>query len=209
MSNFYNTNASSGPNLRVMNMKLNCKSKLGLVTLTLAAAFLAVTPARSDDPPAAPKTAAKEKATDPLEPLAFLAGGEWEAKLPAAPDGSQNSIIARFSWANNHKAIRISNSFSAAGKAQPYIDGLYTWHPGKHCLVFWYVDGGGSLYEGTVKPENGVLIHEFQITDAKGVTTEYTSKATPDGASAWTNEIFSRKDGHLDPMVKVRYEKVK
>jgi len=199
-----------GGALKLPGMKMINKTKTNICVMALALALAAVlitAIAGANDDPARPTSG--EKASDPLAPLAFLTGGEWEAKLPAGPDGAQPSILAHFSWANNHRAIRISNSFGVGGKSQAYIDGLYTWHPGKHVIVFWYVDGDGSLYEGTVRPENGVLVHEFQVTDAKGTTSDFTSRATPDGSAAWANEIFTRKDGHLEPMVKVRYEKVK
>ncbi|HEY3864193.1 MAG TPA: hypothetical protein VGO59_20170 [Verrucomicrobiae bacterium] len=145
----------------------------------------------------------------PLEPLAFLVGGEWEAKLPPQADGRQISIMAHFTWANNHQAIRISNNYALGAKMAPYVDGIYAWHPGKRVIVFSYVDARGNFYEGTVKPETNGLLHEFAMTDPKGQVTQFTARQTRDGGSAWVNEIFTRQDGHLTPEVKVRYEKVK
>ena len=64
-----------------------------------------------------------------LEPIAFLTTHEWDAKLPDSPDGKKIKIHARFTWAQNRQAIRISNEFVTDGKASPYIDGLYAWDP--------------------------------------------------------------------------------
>jgi hypothetical protein len=203
MSNFYNTLAGGYTSLPgtkyMMNITKRCLA-LGLVVSLLAVPF-----SRADDPPAPEKS----PAASPLEPLAFLIGGEWEAKLPAQPDGKQISILAHFTWANNHRVIRISNVFAVGANSVPYIDGIYAWHPQKQTIVFSYVDSEGNFYEGTVKPEHGGLLHEFLMTDPKGQASQFSARQTQDGTNAWVNEIFSRKDGRLDPMVKVRYEKMK
>jgi hypothetical protein len=203
MSDFYNPLIGGCDKVSVMKTFMSLKHHC--LAITLITGLLVVSPIRGDDPPAPTKT----PVTSPLEAMAFLVGGEWEAKLPAQPGGQQISILAHFTWANNHQVIRISNVFSAGGKPVPYIDGIYAWQPQKRVIVFWYVDSKGGLYEGTVKPESGALVHEFKLTDAKGEVSEFTARQTMDGTNAWVNEIFSRKDGNLEPEVKVRYEKVK
>ena len=86
-----------------------------------------------------------------LEPIAFLTTHEWDAKLPDSPDGKKTKIHARFTWAQNRQAIRISNEFVTDGKASPYIDGLYAWDPQQKSIVFWYVDAKGGLTKGIVE----------------------------------------------------------
>ena len=176
-----------------------------IAILPVVALVRAADPAPSDKPPAAEKI----QPASPLEPLAFLVDGEWEAKLPAQSNAPQVSILAHFTWANNHRAIRISNVYSANGKTMPYIDGLYAWHPQKRVIVFTYVDSQGNFYEGTVKPDSGALLHEFQVVNPKGEATQYSARQIRDGAIAWVNEISSIKDGKLELEIKVRYEKVK
>jgi hypothetical protein len=141
-----------------------------------------------------------------LEPIAFLTAHEWDAKLPDSPDGKKKKIHARFIWAQNRQAIRISNELVTDGKAAPYIDGLYAWDPHQRVIVFWYVEATGGLTEGTVKLEEGKLVHEFQETEPDGKTADYVSRVTPHGTEAWDNEIFAGKGKDLTPMVKVRYE---
>jgi hypothetical protein len=143
-----------------------------------------------------------------LEPIAFLTAHEWDAKLPDSPEEKKKKIHARFTWAQNRQAIRISNELVTDGKASPYIDGLYAWDPQQRVIVFWYVDAKGSLTKGTVKMEEGKLVHEFQETEADGRTADYVARVTPHGREAWDNEIFARKGNDLTPMVKVRYEAV-
>jgi hypothetical protein len=141
-----------------------------------------------------------------LEPIAFLTAHEWDAKLPDSPEGKKKKIHARFSWTQNHQAIRISNELVIDEKASPYIDGLYAWDPQQHVIFFWYVDAKGSLTKGTVKVEEGKLVHEFQEIESDGRTTDYVARVTPHGSEAWDNEIFARKGKGLTPLVKVRYE---
>src|SRR6266496_66896 len=141
-----------------------------------------------------------------LEPIAFLTAHEWDAKLPDSPEGKKKKIHARFTWTQSRQAIRISNELVIDGKASPYIDGLYAWDPQQHVIAFWYVDAKGSLTKGTVKMEEGKLVHEFQEIESDGRTADYVSRVTPHGSEAWDNEIFARKGNALTPLAKVRYE---
>jgi hypothetical protein len=141
-----------------------------------------------------------------LEPIAFLTAHEWDAPLPDSPEGKKTKIHATFTWTQNRQAIRISNEFVTDGKATPYIDGLYAWDPQQRVIVFWYVDAKGSLTKGTVKMEDGKLVHQFQKTESDGKTADYVARVTPHGNQAWDNEIFARKGNGLTPLVKVRYE---
>jgi hypothetical protein len=142
----------------------------------------------------------------PLSPIAFLTSHEWDAKLPDSSDGKKMKIHAQFTWTQNRQAIRISNQFVTDGKAVPYIDGLYAWDPQQHVIVFWYVDAKGSLSKGTVKVEDGKLVHEFQETQPDGKIASYVARVTPHGEQGWENEILARGEKGLTPLVKVRYE---
>jgi len=141
-----------------------------------------------------------------LDSIAFLIAHEWDAKLPDSPEGKEEKIHARFTWTQNRQAIRISNEFVTHGKASPYIDGLYAWDPQQRVIVFWYVGAEGSLTKGSVKMQDGKLVHEFQEIQPDGKTAEFVARVTPHGNEAWDNEIFARKANGLTALVKVRYE---
>lgn len=141
-----------------------------------------------------------------LGPIAFLAAHEWDAKLPDSPDGKKMKIHAQFTWSQNQHAIRISNQFVTDGKPRPYIDGLYTWDPRQHVIVFYYVDAEGNFSKGTVKSEGGQLVHEFEEISVDGKSSSYVAKVTSHDDQAWDNEIFAKHGNDLKPMVKVRYE---
>jgi hypothetical protein len=153
-----------------------------------------------------PAAAEDENANTPLSPLAFLTAHEWTAKLPDAPDGKVRSIHARFTWTENHQAIRIDNDFIVDGKATPYVNGLYVWHPQKRVIAFWYTDADGTLSEGTVTLSDGKLVHEFQQDHRDGKTEGFVARVSPlPRGEGWDNEILARKAEGLTPMVKVRY----
>jgi hypothetical protein len=168
--------------------------------LVMGVAAIAASPARGQTPTPTPT------ASSPLSAIAFFTTHEWDAKLPDSPDGKKMKIHAVFTWAQNRQAIRISNQFVTDGKASPYLDGLYAWDPRQHAIVFWYVDAKGSLTTGTVKVEEGKVVHEFQETQPDGKTSSFVARVAPQGDRAWENEILARKENGLVPIVKVRYE---
>jgi dipeptidyl aminopeptidase/acylaminoacyl peptidase len=193
MSISYNRSAASTARIRSMNRTTISKH------LLVIAAVVGTT-LRSYGQSPTPATAS------PLAPIAFLTSHEWDAKLPDSPDGKKVKIHAQFTWAQNRQAIRISNQFVKDGKPMPYIDGLYAWDPQQHAIVFWYVDAKGALTKGTVKLEDGKLVHEFQETQPDGKTADFVARVTPQGTQGWENEIFARKEKALTPIVKVHYE---
>ena len=149
--------------------------------------------------------AAEETPASPLAPVAFFPAHEWDAKLPDSRDGKKMSIHARFTWAENRQAIRISNQFVIDGKPTPYIDGLYYWNPEKHAIMFVYSDAKGSLYQGSVRVEGEKLVHEFQEIHPDGKIDTLVAQVTPHGDAGWDNAIFASKDGALTPLVQVQY----
>jgi hypothetical protein len=193
MSISYNPSLGRAVKLRSMNLRSLAKLLLVIGGSTTATLLLhGQTPAPT--------------AIAPLSPVAFFTAHEWDAKLPDSPDGKKMKIHAVFTWAQNRQAIRISNQFVVDGKASPYIDGLYAWDPKQRAIVFWYVDAKGSLSTGTVKVEDGKLVHEFQETQLDGKTAAFVARVTPQGDRAWENEILARKENTLTTIVKVRYE---
>jgi hypothetical protein len=192
MSIFYNPGPAVSGTVQFMKRTRTLK-----IVALIGAGGLAIVHAHAQTP--APSAAA-------LEPIAFLTAHEWDAKLPDSPEGKKKKIHARFTWAPSRQAIRISNELVTDGKASPYIDGLYAWDPQQRVIVFWYVSAEGSLTKGTVRMEDGKLVHEFQEAQPDGTTAEYVARVTPHGDQSWDNEILARKANGLTALVKVRYE---
>lgn len=192
MSIFYNPSTAHSGTVQFMK-----RTKTLKIVALIGASGFAIVYAHAQTP--APSAAA-------LEPIAFFTAHEWDAKLPDSPEGKKKKIHARFTWTQNRQAIRISNELVTDGKASPYIDGLYAWDPQQRVIVFWYVSAEGSLTKGTVRMEDGQLVHEFQETQPDGKTAEFVARVTPHGNKGWDNEIFARKANDLTPLVKVRYQ---
>src|SRR2546423_2100587 len=115
MSIFYNLRPARYGRMRSMKRIQIPKA----MVLIVASAFAIVCIYAQTPAPSAPA----------LEPIAFLTTHEWDAKLPDSPEGKKKKIHARFTWAQNRQAIRISNELVTDGKASPYIDGIYAWDP--------------------------------------------------------------------------------
>jgi hypothetical protein len=199
MSISYNPRARRRVSLDTMNISLSTKQGRCLA-IVLLLGFLPSLMLFA----AAEESAAKASAS-PLALVAFFTAHEWDAKLPDSPDGKKMSIHARFTWAENRQAIRISNQFVIDGKPTPYIDGLYFWNPEKRVIMFVYSNAEGGLFEGTVRLEEGKLVHEFQEIHADGKIDALLARVTPHGTESWDNAIFARKDGALTPLVQVKY----
>ncbi|MDQ6913262.1 MAG: hypothetical protein M3128_10355 [Verrucomicrobiota bacterium] len=147
--------------------------------------------------------------TSPFAPVAFLVGGLWRGDLPPTPDGKKMSIELRCDWAANHQGIRFDGAFVVDGKRAPYTSGIYNWNAAKKQLVFTYSDAEGNLIEGAVTIENGALVHNFTSTDSHGKIEKARAIITSRGADAYTNDIFVEKDGGLQKMVSVKYERAR
>lgn len=140
-----------------------------------------------------------------LTPIAFLTATDWLAKLPNTPDGKAVAIHAHFAWAENGRAIRVSNQFVTDGKAAPYIDGIYLWNPQRQTIEFVWSDAEGNLSRGNVTQSDGKLVHDFQITRPDGKSESYVARLTPQSDGSWTNEILLKKGGALTRVVQVTY----
>ncbi len=140
-----------------------------------------------------------------LSPIAFLTANDWLAKLPNRPDGKTVAIHAHFTWAENRRAIRVSNQFVIDGKPAPYIDGIYFWNPQTQTIEFVWLGADGDVSRGSVTPGDGKLVHDFQVTHADGKSDSYVARVTPESDGSWTNEILAKKNGTLSPFIKVSY----
>ena len=199
MSISYNPCRRRAVSFDAMNISLPIKLNLRLtIVLLLGLLPSSLLPAAAEEPSA-------KAPVSSLAPLAFFTAHEWDAKLPDSPDGKKMSIHARFTWAQNKQAICISNQFVIDGKPMPYIDGLYFWNPEKRVIMFVYSDAKGGLFEGTVRLEEGKLVHEFQEIHPDGKIDPLLARVTPHGTDSWDNAIFARKDGALTPLVQVQY----
>jgi len=149
------------------------------------------------------------KAGSPLAPLTPLAGGLWiGSDLTPAKDGAPAlHIELRMAWTENRQGLRFDSTFVQGDKRRPYTSGLYAWDAARQKIIILYVDGEGSLTQGTVTPEGDTLVHELTVTEASAKTYPVLVRLQKSGPDVFINNILLQKDGKWAPFVSVRYER--
>ncbi len=143
---------------------------------------------------------------NPLSALAWLVGGKWVAEAEG-PDGKPMIRESFFEWAANRRALRFWSIIKLHdGKAVPYVEGAYFWHPGKKSLWFWYVDPG-SYYEGEVLWDGKRLDHIYEGVNAKGEREKWRYWFERESEDRMPIKIFSHKDGVWSEIVSLTYER--
>ena len=84
---------------------------------------------------------------------------------------------------------------------------MYAWNAAKKQILFFYSDDKGGLVDGGVTIENGVFVHDFNVTEKDGQVSKVRARITQQGPNAYLNEIFLLKDNRWDKFVSVRYER--
>jgi hypothetical protein len=163
-------------------------------------AFMLPAFVRAADAPAAP-------AASPYAVLESFVGGVWIATLPPQKDQPPLRIELRFAWNENKQGVHFDSAWLAGDKRASYTSGMYAWNAAKKVLVMFYTDSSGALTEGTVAVEGNVLAHELTLTNKTGAVDNIRVRLTKLGSDAFTNEIFSQKDGAWTKFVEVRYER--
>jgi hypothetical protein len=78
-----------------------------------------------------PPAIAQQAEENPLNQLAWMVGGTWNADAPQGPDGKPFHAEWKGRWGANHRTIEFTVWFRTEGKLVPIYSGLYAWHPGK------------------------------------------------------------------------------
>jgi hypothetical protein len=174
--------------------------RAGAALLAAAALWLLAAGASRADGPDAP-------AAPPFAPIEFLVGGVWQGDLPPSPDGQAVRLESRYSWAENHQAIRFDSTWIVAGKRHPYASGLYAWDPAKKQLAVWYTDAAGSLGAGAVFPAGQSVQEDLTVTDGSGLAEAVRARFTPAGADRCQEDLFTLKAGQWERLVTVLYHR--
>lgn len=168
--------------------------------LLLPALLLLTVSLWAEDKPAAPA---------PLAAVESLVGGTWVAAVPVPAGQPPLALEAHFTWAANKRSVLFESAFVRGEKKAPYTQGFYAWNAEKQKLAIFYTDSGGSLVEGLITPEDGVLVNDLTSTEPGGKLARVQVKLTKIGQDTFTNAIFVEKEGALVPLVMVRYERKK
>ncbi len=183
---------------------LSMSPTLRLFVPALLFIFAPATSSRAGEPAKIP---AKEIAASPYAAVETFVGGVWVATLPPNKAGQAVRLELRFAWSENHQGVRFDSAWVIGEKRAPYTSGQYAWDAAKKKLIMFYTDSGASLVEGPMTPDGNAFVHDLTATDKDGKVEPIRVKLTKAGADAFTNEIFTMKDGAMAKLVEVRYER--
>ena len=162
------------------------------LTLILAAAV----PAKAQGP-----------AGNPLNQLAWMVGGKWQADAAKGPDGKPFHAEWKCRWGANHRTLNFTVWFRTDGRLVPVYTGLYAWNPAKKKLIFVYTDNEGALTEGGVVVDGNRLEQYFHIIGTDGVSRPYRSTIMRRGQDSYDWNVQSQKDGAWIPMFTLQYKR--
>jgi hypothetical protein len=165
----------------------------GLTLATLLAAAL----------PAAPQEAGK----NPLDQLAWMVGGKWQADGDKGPDGKPFHVEWTCRWGANQRTLDFTVRFLVNGKLIPVYNGLYAWNPATKKLIFVYTDNEGALTEGEAVMDGDRLEQDFHVTQADGTTQPFRSTIVRQGPDAYDWHVQSQKDGAWQEMFSLKYKR--
>jgi hypothetical protein len=162
----------------------------------------------ADDSPA-PSTAPQAPRADggPIDALAWLPGGTWEAHTTAA-DGRPSVTRVAFEWVSGGKAIGYRLVRRVGDDVDLTIDGLCVWHPGRNELLLMEADSEGNLTEGVIRVEGGIQHHEEVIYGADGSSLPVRVRLQRDGDDVFAFEALVKQDGEWTVVFHTRYRRV-
>lgn len=141
----------------------------------------------------------------PYGPIEWLAGGRWKAALPPMKDGTTVEIELVATIPANQHGVHLESTWVIGGKRRPYVSGMYAWDGAKKKFAIFYTDAGGSLSAGDVAFEDGVLVHELNVSEPSGTVSPVRVRLTKTGPDAFTNDIYLQKDGAWVQFVSAKY----
>ncbi len=171
-----------------------------LCTLTLAALLAGTLPAMSQG---------AGSAENPLDQLAWMVGGKWQAEGDKGPDGKPFHVEWSARWGENHRILEFATWFLEDGKLVPVYEGLYAWHPAKKKLIFVYTDNKGNLTEGEAQMSGDRLEMDFHIVGVDGVARPFRSTIVRRGPDDYDWEVQNQKDGAWTKMFGLKYRRLR
>jgi hypothetical protein len=172
------------------------KTRTLICGLTLATFLAAAVPSRSQPP-----------AENPLNQLAWMVGGKWQAAAAKGPDSKPFHAEWKCRWGANHRTLEFTVWFLADGHLTPVYEGLYAWHPAKKKLIFVYTDNHGALTEGEAVMSGNRLEQDFHIIGADGVSRPFRSTIIRRGQDTYDWSVLSNKNGSWTVMFTLQYKR--
>ena len=152
---------------------------------------------------------AEEPAANPLDQLAWMLGGKWEADGDKGPNGKPFHVEWSCRWGANHRTIEFTTWFLIDGKLAPVYNGIYAWDPSKKKLVFVYTDNEGALTQGEAATSGNRLELDFHIAQVDGTVHPFRSTIVRQGPDNYDWEVLNQKDGAWTKMFGLQYKRAR
>ncbi len=144
---------------------------------------------------------------NPLDQLAWIVGGKWEANGEKGPDGKPFHVEMSCRWGENHRALQFTTWFAKDGKLVPVYNGVYAWHPAKRKIIFVYTDDEGNLTEGEAVMNGDHFEQDFQIVGVDGVSRPFHSTIVRRGTDDYDWDVQGLKGGAWTKMFGLQYHR--
>lgn len=128
---------------------------------------------------------AAEETSNPLQPLAFLAGHCFKGELAQANDVDEHC----FRWLYDGKALRDTHVVRGAGHADYVGESTYYWDSLARRIEYLYIENQGGIMRGTVEQSAGALVFPETsfVEDGKALKIRVRWTLLADGSyEAWT-----------------------
>jgi hypothetical protein len=128
---------------------------------------------------------AADAQTNPLEPLAFLAGHCFTGKSANGKDVDEHC----FQWLLGGKALRDAHVVRGPGHADYHGETTYYWDSIARRIQYLYIESDGGLMSGSVVPAHEALMFPASsfIENGKALTLRVRWTLLPDGGyEAWS-----------------------
>lgn len=148
-----------------------------------------------------------EELGDPLDQLAWMIGGKWQAEGDKGPNGKPFHAEWSCHWGANHRTLEFTTWFLIDGKLVPVYNGFYAWDPSKKKLIFVYTDNQGALTQGEALMNGDRLEMDFHIAHVDGTVQALHSTIVRQGADAYDWNVQHQKDGEWTVMFALKYKR--
>jgi hypothetical protein len=148
------------------------------------------------------QTTTAPAASDPLAPVAWMAGGVWHGEV-RGPDGKTTKIETRVERDLNGKAFSFSSSFNGVTQYR----GFYAYDAAKKAIIFSYPSADGGLVNGTVEQKESSLLWDFQVTESNGSVNHFQVHTHQDGADDYTWALFTSQKDSWVKLFEIHYHR--
>lgn len=125
-----------------------------------------------------------EQGSNPLQPLAFLAGHCFRGELANGKDVDEHC----FQWIYGGKALRDAHVVRGPGHADYSGESTYYWDSLARRIEYLYIENEGGIMRGSVEPADGALLFPATSFVEDGTALEIRVRWTmlADGYEAWS-----------------------